>query len=167
MSETDYHKNNVRAIALRIMQKEFEDRTFKATFPKEAAALESMSYGESEELLVKAEGNYSQIQILLAQAISAKTFFDRIKSMKKKLLLGDPQIQEGSKNQYDREYRMAKDPSYTEISLDLRTAETVTVYLENLSSSCLETLQVVKKIRDAALQRKERDDNWRDIHSKQ
>jgi len=151
------HQKNIYLIAGKMLKtKEFESDEFKIKLPKETAALETFPYGEAESLLVKANDNHAQIQTYLSQATAARAFFRRHIDMKEKLLLGDPVLQDGTKNKEQREFNMAKNEEYLRLFQDLRTAETVVAYLEHAAAAASETLQVVKKIRDAALSRQ----NW-------
>jgi hypothetical protein len=161
MAELDTHRKNVYHIASKIITtREFESDDFRVRLPREAAALESITYGQGEEFLVKADGNYSLLQTYLAQAAAARSFFKRMADMKETTLMGDPELQANAKNDKERARNVSLDKDYIELQQYLRTAETVTVYLEKLSAAADATLQVVKKIRDAALSRKERDENW-------
>ena len=157
--EIEVHRRNLYFIAQKVVHtREFESDDFRVRLPREGAALETLSYADAESLLVKANDNYTQLQTYLAQSTAAKSFFKRAVEMKEKLLEGSPQLLEevGSRNPAARQYRVATDEDYQKLAADQRTAEVVVSYLERLSAASVETLQVVKKLRDAALARRER-----------
>lgn len=155
-SEEQVHNRNINTIAGKMLfSRDYEKEEFKVNIPREGAALENLPYRDAEELLIKANDNYSQLSLVLAQASSARAFFKRKLDMKEYALLGDPSIQQEAKNKEQREFNMTKDEGYKLTMASLRTAETVCAYLERLVSAATETLQVVKKVRDAALARKD------------
>jgi hypothetical protein len=151
-------RRNIRFLASKVVYtKDFESDDYRVRLPREGAALESMSYADAEALLIKANDNYTQLQVYLAQAQSARAFFKRTADMKEKLVAGDPELlKEAGRSASAREYQVAKNPEFNELMQDLRTCEVVVAYLERLSAASLETLQVVKKVRDAALSRREK-----------
>ena len=67
--------------------------------------------------------------------------------------MGDPELQSGAKNEAQRERNMMTNAEYQDIMVNLRTAEEVVAYLEHIASQARETLQVVKKVREAAYER--------------
>jgi hypothetical protein len=147
------HKANLYAAAGVIISKELESSAFRVELPRESAKLETMSFGEAESLMAKAHGNCDRLSTLLAQASSALAYYRRFTAAKEKLLMGDPELQKDAKNEAQRERNVAMDSAYQESSIDLRTAEEVVAYLEPLHYHARETLQVMKKVRDAALER--------------
>jgi hypothetical protein len=147
------HKSNLYNAAGVIISKELESSAFRVELPRESARLESLAFAEAESFHAKAHDNYVRVSTLYAQASSALAYFRRFTSAKEKLLMGDPVLQEGAKNEAQRERNMAMDPGYQEAAIDLRTAEEVVAYLEPLYAQTRETLQVMKKVRDAALER--------------
>jgi hypothetical protein len=149
----EHHKLNLYAAAQVIIGKELEGDGFRVQLPKESARLETLSYGEAESLLVKANDSNIKVTTYLAQAAAALAYFRRFASMKEKSLMGDPELQAGAKNEAQRERNMMTNAEYQDIMVNLRTAEEVVAYLEHISSQAKETLQVVKKVREAAYER--------------
>jgi hypothetical protein len=160
VSEATQHRRRVHFIARKLASQELETPEFRVRIPKEGAILETLTYGEAEEMLVKADGNYTTLMTYLAHSKSARAFFKRMTEMKEKLLAGDPQIVKDAKNKEQREFMVASDAEYALFMQDLRTAEGAVAYIEDLAAAAYETLQVVKKIRDAALARHERDQGY-------
>lgn len=159
--ELEVHRKNLYNIANKIVNtREFEQPTFKVRFPVEAAALESMTYWQTEEMMVKADGNVWTIGVYLGQAKAAQAYLERTLKMKEKLLMGDPELQKDAKNETQRAFNMANNTEYSSLIADLRTADMVVAYMDRLYAACDSNLQVVKKIRDAANTRFERDQAW-------
>ena len=146
----EFLRSRLYRVAKRIIDKEFESDDFKVQLPREGAALESLPYGRAEELLVKASGNYETISYALAAAKSAHAYFTRMVEITKKQMLGDKELRESTKNEAERESVVYNDAKFLKYIQVVRTAETVAGYLEPLLKSSDETLQVVKKVRDAA-----------------
>jgi len=144
------HRSRILVIAGKMINRELESNDFMVKLPREPAALESLTYPEAEALLVRANDCYSQLQMHLAHVTSARSYLKRTLELKEKNLLGDPKKQEGTRNMHAREYNMIKDEGYQTLYGDLRTSEELVAYLERLSNAALETLQVTKKLRDAA-----------------
>lgn len=153
MTPGENHKINLHRAAVTIINKEFEGNSFVLDIPKESARLETLSYGEAEALLVKAHDNYIRVSTYLAQVSAALAYYKRFVAMKEKMLMGDPDLQKEAKNEAQRERNVAMNSEYQEYLMNLRTAEEVVAYFEQLTFQARETLQVVKKIRDASWQR--------------
>jgi hypothetical protein len=144
------HRTRLLNVAGKMISQELESEPFLVKLPKEAATLESLKYPDAEALLSAANDSYTQLQRFLAHVSSARNYFKRTLELREKNLLGDPKKQEGARNNYAREFNMIQDEGYQSLYGDLRTAEELVSYLERLANASLETLQVVKKVRDAA-----------------
>lgn len=151
------HHNNLMDVATKVISKELEVNAIRQHIPKESAARETMSYHVAEEIMLDAQDNYSIISRDLGNVTAAKNYMKRTIELKEKNLLGDPKKQEGARNMQTREYRMVQDEGWQTLYGDLRISEELSAYLERLSSSSLETLNVAKKLYDSASRNLERE----------
>jgi hypothetical protein len=144
----------------------FEKANFQVQLPRESAQLETLSYGEAESKLLQANDNYTLVTTYLAQAEAAEAYFHRYTAIKEKQLLANmpDEITEESQGVTktkkltvaQKEARIYLDVNYKTSLALLTSAEEVTAYLRRIAEQCRETLQVIKKVRDAAWERSQR-----------
>jgi hypothetical protein len=171
------HQENLQKIGEIIAVKGlFEKPDFQVKLPRESAQLETLTYGEAESKLLQANDNYIMVTTYLAQAEAAEAYFHRFTAIKEKQLIANmpdeiietsntfdplhPEIGSPTKMRKltvaQKEARIYLDANYKTSLALLTSAEEIVAYLRRISDQTRETLQVIKKVRDAAWERSQR-----------
>jgi len=154
LTTSERHVRNITLLATSIIHdRRLEQADMRVELPKERAALENITLPEAEEYMVSALDVYQVLNTYLAQAASAHSWFMSQLEVRKKLLLGDSELQKEAKNEAQRERNMVLDHDYQDFTNFVRISRTLVDYLNPLLDGARETLQVAKKLRETAAER--------------